>query len=72
MYQSSENAYATLDFYGNGVITLEDFMDSTFVKNKLMQKYSKEMILDFLKSENIFPDGVKGINFDSFKKYFFP
>lgn len=72
MYQSAENAYATLDFYGNGNIIKEDFINSTFIQSKILKKYSLDIFIDFLKNENVFPDGSKGMNFDSFKKYFFP
>lgn len=72
MYKSAENAYATLDFYGKGAITFEDLISSAVVQNIILKKYSKDILSDFLNSENVFPEETKGMNFDSFKKYFFP
>jgi Ca2+-binding EF-hand superfamily protein len=70
MYQSSENAYSALDFSGIGYITRESFFNNFIVKHKI--KFSKEDIEEFLKGYNLFNSSEPGINFDNFKKVFFP
>ena len=71
MFPGAENAYASLDFSGKGHVTFEEIMDSYIVKNKIKQ-FSEHQIAEFLKSSGIFMVGQTGINFDAFKKTFYP
>jgi hypothetical protein len=71
-YRGPDKAYASMDFTGKGHITEEDFLNSLIITRI---PYSKEDVKEFLKQLNLFQpnsDGVVGINFDLFKKTFFP
>lgn len=71
LYRGPDRAYAALDFTGVGHITEQGFLDSMISKRLQSTKgYSFEDIKDFFFSTNVFSGG--GMNFDSFKKTFFP
>lgn len=69
MYSSAENAYAALDFSGLGHITEESFLKSHVVSRL---KFTHDQIKDYFSSQNMFAGDSAGLNFDSFKKNFFP
>jgi Ca2+-binding EF-hand superfamily protein len=71
MYKCAENAYASLDYGGKGHATLEEILESYVVKNK-MRQFSELQIVEYLNNSGIFMEGAHGINFDTFKKSFFP
>ncbi len=66
LYRGPDKAYATMDFTGIGSITEEDFLKSMVVKR---MNFSTEELKDFFFLTNMFKNGM---NFDSFKKIFFP
>ena len=70
MYRSSENAYAALDFTGLGYITKEVFCDNIVVRKRI--PFTLEQMGLFFQDQNMFAKGTKGIDFDGFKKTFFP
>lgn len=72
MYTGAEIAYAALDFHGTGYITLKSIVESHVVKNKMMNRFTLAQILDYFETAGLFPDGSMGINFDTFKKSYFP
>jgi hypothetical protein len=71
MYRNAEVAFGALDFSGTGYITEQAFLDSMVVKNKMRQSSESEIKMYFSEN-NLFPNDKPGINFDSFKKNFFP
>lgn len=70
MYRSAEQAYGSFDFSGLGYITEQAFLDSKLVKNRV--PYSNDEIRLFFRESNLFDKSKKGLEFDTFKKYFFP
>ena len=66
VFRNPEYAYSSMDFTGIGQITEETLMNS-----RVVQKlgFSIEDLKDFFKMSNIFANGM---NFDTFKKTFFP
>ncbi len=66
MYRGPEKAYASLDFTGIGLITEQQFLDSLVCKST---EFTEEEMRDFFFLSNIFKNGM---NFDNFKKTFFP
>lgn len=70
MYKSAENAYAALDFTGVGYITEESFLNCFIVKDRL--SYTVPEVREFFREYNLFNAESKGLNFDNFKKNFFP
>lgn len=70
MFRSAEMAYASFDFTGLGYITEEAFLTHKFVKSRI--PFTEEEIKLFLRDQNIFNAQKQGLEFDSFKKYFFP
>lgn len=70
MYRCAENAYAALDKAGLGFVTKEAFMDSVVVKHRV--PFTKEQLDLYFVENNLYARGSKGIDFDSFKKNFFP
>jgi hypothetical protein len=68
LYRGADRAYAALDFTGVGEITEKDFLESMICK-RLSDSYSLEDFRDFFFQTNAFQGGM---NFDSFKKTFFP
>jgi Ca2+-binding EF-hand superfamily protein len=70
LFKTPDNAFAEMDFNGNGFIEEDDFFQ-TLLNYKL--PYSKEEIKKFFAHEKLFirsPDGK--MNFELFKKSFFP
>ena len=70
MFRSAEQAYASFDFSGVGFITEKGFLESKLVQNRI--PFSQEEIKLFFRDQNIFNSQKEGVDFDSFKKYFFP
>lgn len=68
MYRSAEKAYGDLDFTGTGFITEQAFLDSKIVKMRV--PFSEEDIRTYFRENNLFHG--QGIDFDCFKKNFFP
>jgi len=69
MYASAENGYAAMDFTGLGYISQEAFLNSYLVKDRV--PFSRDQIKDYFKANNLFQE-ENGMNFDNFKKNFFP
>jgi hypothetical protein len=75
LYRGPDRAYAALDFTGVGYVTEQDFLSSMICKR---MPFTIEEIKDFFFQSNSFAgkpaSGVPigGMNFDSFKKSFFP
>lgn len=66
LYRGADKAYSALDFQGVGSITEDDFLNSMIISKV---PFSLEELKDFFYLTNMF----KGrMNFDSFKKTFFP
>lgn len=72
MYTCSELAYGALDFNGNGFISVDSMMDSHVIKNRLLSRFTLQQIKEYLDTSGLFPEGAPGMNFDTFKKSFFP
>lgn len=70
MYRCSENAYAAMDRVGDGYVTKEAFMNSAVVKHRL--PFTKDQLELYFVEFNLFARDAKGIDFDNFKKNFFP
>jgi uncharacterized protein YneF (UPF0154 family) len=70
MYKNAENAYAALDFTGLGYVAEDVFLNSYLVRERL--PFSKDQVQEYFKSNNLFAAGTKGLDFDTFKKNFFP
>jgi len=70
MYRGAEQAYGSFDFSGLGYITEQVFLDSKVVKNRV--PYSNDEIRLFFRESNLFDKNKKGLEFDTFKKFFFP
>lgn len=73
IYRGPDKAYAALDFSGVGYVTLQNFVDSIICKRL---PFTEEEIRDFFFQTNAFAGNAQvlagGMNFDSFKKTFFP
>eukprot|EP00347_Sterkiella_histriomuscorum_P012608 403367915 len=71
VYRGPDKAYASMDFTGIGSIQEEDFLNSMIVKKV---DISLEEFKDFFFLTNMFKssNNGNGMNFDSFKKIFFP
>ena len=67
LYRAPDRAYAAMDFTGIGAIHESDFMNSLAIKRSNLPI---EELKDFFYLSNMF--GTNGMNFDSFKKTFFP
>lgn len=70
MYSSTEDAFAALDFSGLGYVTEEALLGSILVKERM--PFPEEQIKTFFREYNLFNVDSPGMNFDSFKKNFFP
>ena len=70
MYRNAESAYAALDFNGTGFITENDFLDSIIVSQRV--PFTKQQVQVYFNDYNLFDKNSKGIDFDTFKKNFFP
>ena len=66
LYRGPDKAYSSMDFTGIGSITENDFLQSMVVKRLT---FTIEELKDFFFLTNMFKNGM---NFDSFKKIFFP
>jgi len=67
----NRQAYGSFDFTGKGYITEDDFFSSSVLQRV---PYEKEDIREFFKQNNLFVHGAGNstIDFDTFKKTFFP
>lgn len=70
MYRSAESAYASMDFEGTGYITERAFLDSIVVSSRL--PFTTDQVKMYFDDYNLFGKGSPGLNFDVFKKNFFP
>jgi len=70
MYRSADLAYASFDFSGLGYISEQAFLDHKIIKNRI--PFSKDEIKLFFRDQNLFNSHKAGLDFDSFKKFFFP
>jgi len=66
VYRGPDYAYSSMDFSGVGQIT-----ESDFIKSQIAQRlpFPHEELIEFLKETQLF---AHGMNFDYFKKVFFP
>ena len=75
LYRGPDRAYAALDFTGVGYVTQKDFIDSPICKR---MPFSEAEIQDYFFQANSFAGNIAGgvpiggMNYDSFKKTFFP
>jgi|LauGreDrversion4_2_1035121.scaffolds.fasta_scaffold150089_1 hypothetical protein len=69
LYRAADKAYSSMDFTGVGYIIKEDFLNC-MACSKI--GYSKEDIKDFVELSGMFKIDTPGMNFDTFKKTFFP
>jgi len=69
IYRDPESAFAALDFGGQGKVTLERFLNGLVVKRV---KFDVEDITEYLLKEKIFENEEYELEFDKFKKNFFP
>lgn len=69
-YHSTEGAYAAFDFSGLGYITEEMFLNHQLVVGRI--PFTVDEIKTFFREYNLFSSAKPGIDFDSFKKFFFP
>ena len=78
LYRGADKAYNALDFSGIGYITERDFLTSLICKRMINNTsaegggYSEEDLKDFFYQTGAFLSSDGGMNFDSFKKTFFP
>lgn len=70
MFRSAEVAYASFDFSGLGYITEEAFLNHKLIKGRV--PHTETEIKLFFRDQNIFSKQKEGLEFDGFKKYFFP
>ena len=70
MYRSAEQAYASFDFTGLGYITEEAFLNSMIIKGRI--PFPEDQIKMFFREYNLFDKRKAGMDFDTFKKNFFP
>lgn len=70
MYRNAENAYNTLDFTGLGYIKRDEFMNCIVIKDRI--PWNVEHINIYLKDFNLFQNDKNGMDFDTFKKNYFP
>lgn len=70
MYRSAEVAFGALDFEGLGYITEKHFLESIVVRERIPNDV--EQIKQYFRENNLFNGPTNGINFDEFKKNFFP
>ena len=70
MFRCAESAYASFDFTGLGYVTEDAFLEHKLIQGRI--PFSDSDIRIFFKDQNLFTSGKQGLEFDSFKKYFFP
>ena len=68
LYRAADKAYSSMDYEGVGFIVEDSFISSMGCQKS---GYSREDLIDFAQSSGLFKTGT-GMNFDSFKKAFFP
>lgn len=69
LYRAADKAYSSMDFTGVGYIVKEDFLNSMACSKT---GYTKDDLKDFVELSGMFKQGTPGMNFDTFKKTFFP
>lgn len=70
MFRNAEQAYAALDYTGTGHISEEAFMNSLIVSKRI--PFTVEQVRLYFIDYNLFSKGSPGLDFDTFKKNFFP
>ena len=70
MFRNAESAYAALDFTGLGYIPEETFFDCIIIRERV--PYSVQELRTYFNEYNLFNETTKGLDFDNFKKNFFP
>ena len=66
MFRGADYAYANMDYTGIGSIYEEDFLNCSIIPRL---PFPREELKEFLKVSQLFANGM---NFDNFKKVFFP
>ena len=69
MYGDPETAFSSFNMSGQMTITINEFLKHIVV-NKI--GYDVEDVRSYLLRDKIFPSANSEINFEQFKKYFFP
>jgi len=69
LYRDPETAYASMDFEGNGKISFHEFIESIVVQKT---KFDLDDVEGFLLRDRIYKDRKGEIEFEKFKKQFFP
>lgn len=70
MYGNAEIAYSALDYTGLGYITEDSFMSNQIINRRI--PFSMDQIRLYFVDYNLFNKNSPGLNFDTFKKNFFP
>ena len=70
MFRNAESAYAALDFTGLGYIPEQTFFDCIIIRERV--PYSVPELRMYFKEYNLFNEKTQGLDFDNFKKNFFP
>lgn len=68
-YKEPESSYASLDFYGIGRVNMRTFLGNVIVQRL---KIAEEDLIQWLIRDKIFVDEHTSIDFQHFKKKFFP
>ena len=69
MYGDPETAFSSFNMSGQMTITIDEFLKHIVVKKI---GYDVEDVRSYLLRDKIFPNSNSEINFEQFKKYFFP
>ena len=69
VYKNPETAFATLNFKGEASIGIQDILDHMVVK---LSGLDPEDVKSYLLREKVFQSEASQIDFQTFKKYFFP
>ena len=70
MFRNAEAAYAALDFTGLGYIPEETFLNCIIIRERV--PYTVKELRMYFNEYNLFNENTKGLDFDNFKKNFFP
>ena len=69
MYKDPDSAFASFNFFGKKVITMNDILNHMFITRF---GYDREDIKAYLLRDKVFPSEDTEIDFLTFKKHFFP
>ena len=69
VYRDPESTYAALDFSGKGKIQMKDILDNLVFKRL---KFVKEDVILWMLRDKVFDDINSTIDFERFKRHFFP